>query len=173
MRVLRTLPPLLLAGFTAGAAALSTDPDQPVRIVADSALLDDAEGIAVYRGNVAIRQGSLLIEGDVVTMYFDRDRDLSKLVAEGESARFQQQPEGGGPLQRATADRIEYYLEDDTMILIGNARLARGGDEMQAERIFYDTANAMIKGGPEGAGGTGRVTITVTPSPDKEEEKTQ
>lgn len=170
MRVLlRALPPLLLAGFTAGAAALFTDKDQPVRIDADWASLDDARGIAVYKGGVEIRQGSLLIEGDVVTMHFDEDRGLSRLVAEGESARFQQQPEGGGPLQRATADRIEYYLEDDTMILIGNARLARGGDEMQADRILYDTANATIKGEAEGEGAeAGRVTITVTPSPGEE-----
>ena len=70
MRFVKTLPFLFTLGATFGSAAawaLPTDRTQPIRVQADSAELDDKQGVAVYRGDVVITQGSMKITGNTVT----------------------------------------------------------------------------------------------------------
>ena len=163
----------LLVLCSQSAQALSTDRDQPVSIEADWAEADDSRGISVYKGKVLIRQGSLRISGDEVTMYFDEDNELKRMVAVGRLARFEQQPDGKAETQRAKANRIVYEVGKDTMILTGNAQLAQGADKISADRIVYDTLNARIKGEalssaggagkPEAGASSGRVRITINP----------
>jgi lipopolysaccharide export system protein LptA len=153
--------------------ALSTDRDQPVHIEADWAEADDRTGVQVYKGKVVIVQGSLRITGDVVTMYFDDRRELDRLIAVGQLARFRQMPDGEEVYQNATAEQIQYNLATDTMVLTGSAELAKGEDSIRANRIVYDTLNARIKGeatpvAPATSPGTdprptGRVEITIKP----------
>ena len=152
---------LALAACPSGAGALSTDREQPVRIDANSASLDDRKRIATYRGDVVIVQGSLRITADVVTMHFDESYDLERLVAEGEPARFEQRLDAG-PAQKGQAARIEYRVEDGTMLFTGRAQIAQGEFRMKAERIDYDASTGAIEGASGAAGaGTGRVTITL------------
>ncbi len=152
---------LALAACPAGADALSTDRDQPVRIDAGSASLDHQKRIATYRGDVVIVRGSLRITGDQVTMQFDEGYDLETLVAEGEPAHFEQQLDSG-PTQKGNATRIEYRVEDGAMIFIGSAQIAQGEFLMQAERIDYDSFTGSIQGVGDKAKPEGpRVTITL------------
>ena len=159
---MRTRLLLLLIAVTAcptGAGALSTDREQPVRITADSAGLDDQKRIATYRGDVVIVQGSLRISGDLVTMHFDESYDLDTLVAEGEPARFEQQPDDG-PVQKGQAVRIEYRVEDGAMLFAGSAEIAQGEFRMKAERIDYDSVTGSIQGaGAQTEADGRRVTI--------------
>ena len=161
---MRTRLLLLLLAFAAGpigAAALSTDREQPVRIDADSASLDDRNRVATYRGDVVIVQGSLRISGELVTMYFDQSYDLATLVAEGEPARFDQHPDDG-PAQTGEAARIEYRVEDGAMLFVGGAEIVQGEFRMKAERIDYDSVTGDIKGTGATAEEAGRrVTITL------------
>ena len=148
---------LALAACPTGAGALSTDREQPVRIDAKSASLDDQKRIATYKGEVVIVQGSLRITGDLVTMYFDERYDLERLVSEGEPARFQQRLEDG-QVQKGRAERIEYQVEDGAMLFVGGAQIAQGEFRMNAERIDYDSVTGSIQGAGEE---DGRVTITL------------
>ena len=62
MRFVKTFPLLLSLGLalgSAGAWALPSDREQPIRVQADTAELDDKQGVAVYRGDVVITQGTL------------------------------------------------------------------------------------------------------------------
>ena len=71
MRFVNPLPLLISLGLAAASStswALPSDRDQPIRVQADSAELDDKQGVAVYRGSVVITQGSLKITGDTVTL---------------------------------------------------------------------------------------------------------
>ena len=161
---MRTRLLLLLLAFAAGpigAAALSTDREQPVRIDADSASLNDRNRVATYRGDVVIVQGSLRISGELVTMYFDQSYDLATLVAEGEPARFDQRPDDG-PAQTGEAARIEYRVEDGAMLFVGGAEIVQGEFRMKAERIDYDSVTGDIRGTGAAAEEAGRrVTITL------------
>ena len=152
---------LALAACPTGAGALSTDRDQPVRIDAGSASLDQQNRIATYRGDVVIVRGSLRITGDLVTMQFDESYDLATLVAEGEPAHFEQQLDNG-PIQKGEATRIEYRVEDGAMIFVGSAQIAQGEFLMRAERIDYDSFTGSIQGvGDESESEGPRVTITL------------
>lgn len=169
----------LLAGATlfatVGAAALPSDSQQPINIEADWAEADDAQRTTVYKGRVVVVQGSIRITGDVVTMFYDTGRELNKLVATGRPARFRQQVDEAGKMQRATASRLEYLVDTDTMVLIGTAELAEGNSQVNAERIVYDTLNGRLKAesgvrvsedgtsdAPASTGG--RVRIVIEPS---------
>ena len=161
MRIPHLLLLLAFAACPIGAGALSTDREQPVRIDADSASLDDQNRIATYRGDVVVVRGSLSITGELVTMHFDESYDLATLVAEGEPARFKQRLDGG-PEQNGKAARIEYRAEDGVMIFIGSAQIGQGEFRMKAERIDYDSVTGNILGtGAETDAGGRRVTITV------------
>ncbi|MGA4817094.1 LptA/OstA family protein [Pseudomonas aeruginosa] len=51
-----------------------SDREQPIRVQADSAELDDKQGVAVYRGDVVVTQGSTKLTGNTVTLKQDRER---------------------------------------------------------------------------------------------------
>ncbi|MEM7253910.1 MAG: lipopolysaccharide transport periplasmic protein LptA [Pseudomonadota bacterium] len=155
--------------FSANGFALSTDRDQPVNIEADWAEADDLKRTTVYKGRVVVIQGSLKITGDVVTFYFDEQDELERMVAVGRLARFQQRPDGEDVLQRGKANRIVYNQLKDLLTLTGNAQLAKGDDEINADFITYDTVRAKIRGEsrPPKSGDkpAGRVRITIKPKP--------
>ena len=174
MSMLRlTLLALLSVFAVTPALAAEGDSDQPISIEADWAEADDARRITVYKGRVVVEQGTLRITGDVVTMYYDPSRELSKLVATGRPARFKQQEDGGTDYQRAKAKRLEYLVSSNTMILIGTAELSKGSSKVSADRIVYDTAKSRIKAESRPAASTsktkkkpksgGRVRIIIEP----------
>ncbi|MBT6275574.1 MAG: lipopolysaccharide transport periplasmic protein LptA, partial [Chromatiales bacterium] len=127
------------------ATALTSDRDQPINIEADWAEADDTRRTTVYKGRVVVMQGSIRITGDVVTMYYDTKRELTKMVATGRPARFRQKADGKEGLQRADASRLEYLVRSDTMVLVGKAKLAQGASKVSADRIVYDTRNSRLK----------------------------
>ena len=138
-----------LAACPSEADALSTDREQPVRIEADSAAYDDRKRIATYNGSVVIVQGSLRITGELVTMHFDADYGLVRLIAEGEPAHFEQRRDDG-PVQEGKAARIEYQVEDGAMLFAGRAQITQGEFRMGAEHIDYDSVTGNIRGMGDG-----------------------
>jgi len=158
--------------------ALSTDRDQNIEIEADSAESDDTKGLAIYKGDVVIVQGTLKITGDHVTIHYDKNGDFTKMVTLGSPAHFDQLPDGKPDTfinyQRATASRMEYYKATDTIVLLGKAVYGQGGDRVAADRIDYDSRNGRMKartmavtakkGAPQASKKKpGRVRITIKP----------
>jgi len=159
---------LLLASVTQ-AHALSTDGDQPISIQADRAEHDDARRITIYRENVVIDQGSLHITGDTVTIHFDTRDEISKITAAGEPAHFRQLPDDDtdGP-RKAWAKRMEYFPEQDLIMLFGDARYDKGGSRVQADRLVYDSLNARFKALTDIAGeSSGGVDRAVEKKPER------
>ncbi len=132
-----------------GALALSTDRDQPINIEADRAEADNAKRVTTYYGDVIITQGTLRITGETVTIQYDQEDHLTKLVSEGAPARFRQLPDGKADApknyQVAQASRMEYYAQDDLIVLLGDAIYGEGGDEVAADRIVYDSVKSQMK----------------------------
>ena len=143
----RLLAALLLAG-TVPVHALSTDSSQPISIVADEAEHDDATRITIYRGNVIIDQGTLRILGDTVTVIFDAHDQVTKITSVGAPSRFRQLPDGADAdddYRKARASRMEYFPEQDLIMLFGEARYEEGRSRVQADRLVYDSLNARFK----------------------------
>jgi lipopolysaccharide export system protein LptA len=165
---------LLLA--PAAAPALSTDKDQPIEVEADSAELDDARNVSVYRGNVVVVQGSIHMTGDLMTVHQTDDDELETLIMEGKPATYRQLPDGSTVPDEAEARRMEYHELKNLVILIDEARVKQGDVRLNAERVEYDTALSKVKAwnnpdkAPDAAApepGSGRIKIII-----KKKEKT-
>src|SRR5690554_3283058 len=78
----------LLSGL---AHALPSDSSQPINVQADSAEMDDKRGVAIYRGDVVITQGTLKITGDTVTITLTKNGDIDVFTSVGEPAYYEQQ----------------------------------------------------------------------------------
>lgn len=157
--------------------ALSTDREKPINIEADQAEADDNLGVTIYKGDVIITQGSMRILGDTVTIHFDGNQDITKVVAKGEPAKFRQQPDGETEYQNAEARTLEFYTSKDTIVMLGNAHSWQGENRIKAQRIVYDTKAGKVKAdstqlvagdSSDGTESSGRVSITIAPKKKKE-----
>ena len=175
-RATRRLVAGLLLASAAHVCALSTDSDQPIAIEADRAEHDDARRVTVYRGEVVIDRGSLRILGDTVTVQFDGQGEVTKLVSVGAPAHFRQLPDGQTRHRKGWAKRMEYFPQQDLLVLFEDARYETSdGSRVQADRLVYDSLNARFKAltdtadkGDRTTGGTssGRVRIRIAPQKD-------
>ena len=155
---------LVLAFGTASerGLALSSDKDQPIELEADGVELDEGRGISIYRGDVELNQGTMRLNADQLTVTHAGTRP-TKIVAEGRPVRFRQLPDDSKQFVYGRAQRAEYGIDSEELVLIGNARLEQGDDSFQSDRIVYDRINARIKAGAA-AEGKERVKITISPS---------
>ncbi len=131
-----------------------------VEIEADSAELSEERGVSVYHGNVVLRRGPLEMRGDELRIRRDdRDGRIEATLA-GSPARATHQLDANEDPVVATAKRIVYTTISEILELLGNARIARGDDELTGEQVRYDVGKARI----EAEGGGDRVRIVITPS---------
>ncbi|MDX1697191.1 MAG: lipopolysaccharide transport periplasmic protein LptA [Thiohalobacterales bacterium] len=152
---------LLLALATAPAWGLSSDREQPIQIEADRASLDEGEGISVYEGNVELRQGTLQLSGQRMTVYL-KDKQVFKVELTGQPASYSQRFDGEDTDQRAEAGRIEYRTAEQRMILLQNARIWREqAEEFSSDRIVINLRDNTLNAGGEGP--SGRVRIILQP----------
>jgi lipopolysaccharide export system protein LptA len=128
--------------------ALPDDSNQPISIIADTAIKDDKLGLTIYEGNVSITQGSLNILADKVTIFI-QEQQVTKMVAIGTPASFKQKPNLGEKDVIAKADTIDYFIIDKKITLTENASLDQDGSTLTGKVINYDIngANAKAEGG--------------------------
>ncbi len=135
---------LLYCALSNPGFALPGDREQAIHISADKALRDEKKGLTVYSGNVVLDQGSLHISADRITVYRIVEEG-DKIVATGQPARVQQQPNPGEELMRAHADVIEYYKSEDRLRLQSNAQIAQGGSTVKGQTIDYFITRQVVK----------------------------
>jgi lipopolysaccharide export system protein LptA len=130
--------------------ALSTDRQQPLKIEADQAHFDNQQGLAVYDGNVVVIQGSIRLTADKVTIYLSQvQQDVSKVVATGKPAYFQQRLDQGDDV-KAKAEEMEYNAVENRLYLRLEAELRKekAGEDTyvsNAPCISYDTQGGIIQ----------------------------
>lgn len=139
------------------APALEGDNNQPLELTADSADMDEAKGLSIYRGDVDVRQGSMHLRADVLTV-FHTGRKPTRMVAEGRPVHFEQQG-ADGPV-KGQARRLEYEMNSENLLLIGDAVVNQGKDTMRSDRITYDRVRGQVKAG-SAAQGKQRVRISI------------
>lgn len=149
--LLATVPPL---------AAVEGDQEQPLYLESDSAELDEEASTSVYTGNVFVKQGSMEIRADEVTVHHDPDRRPKRIVAVGNPAKYRQDVEGEQKKVEAEALRMEYEADAEEITLIDQALLFQGEDTFRSDRIVYDRARARVKAGTS-AQGKERVKIFI------------
>ncbi len=124
--------------------ALPSDSLQPIDIEADHAELDDANGITQYKGKAILTQGTLRIEGDIITFYYDDNKQLTKAVAQGNLATYKQVQKPGEEPVRARALQMEYHAKSQKIYLLGQGHVWQAGDEFSGNKIEYDINKNVV-----------------------------
>jgi lipopolysaccharide export system protein LptA len=140
---------------------LSEDTRQPIQVQADSVEVDDKRGQSVYRGNVRLTQGSIVLQADVLTVHHP-GRHLEKAIAEGKPARYRQLMDQKPQELRAEAPRMEYSANQEQLVLSGGARVWQGGNEFSGAVIEYDVRGDIVRA-HGGKGTNGRVEVIIQP----------
>jgi lipopolysaccharide export system protein LptA len=154
MRCVKVLAMAAMLGAGSAVQALPEDSEQPIRIQANTATLDDRRNTAVYTGDVIITQGSMRLTGNRVTLTTDGDGAVNKIVSVGNPATFVQTPRPGQGPVKARAQTIEYFAADERVVLIDNAHLDQDGNTFTGQYVRYDVTQQLVEAGraTEGAG---------------------
>lgn len=149
--------------------AQQANTELPLEIEADRAELNETTGVGVYRGDVRITQGSMVLTADTVTVIAP-GRRLQKIIAEGDKSTFRQTDAGeGAPGEDdpgeddlwAEALRMEYEPGKNRITLLGKAFLRRAKNDFAAERIVYNIRRRVVDA--DDPDGDGRVEMTLVP----------
>jgi lipopolysaccharide export system protein LptA len=180
MRLVKTLPFLLSLSAALGSVsawALPTDRDQPIHIQSDDAQLDDKQGVATYKGNVIITQGSMKITGNTVTITRNAQGDVDVFTAVGNLAYYEQKPAVNKPIVQAYGVTIQYFAAQDRIVLVDKAKVINDGNTSEGEKIVYDTVRQVVNAGrANGSKITAprpRIDMVIQPKKKSDEQKAQ
>jgi lipopolysaccharide export system protein LptA len=133
-------------GTTVPFGSLMDESGLPVEISADTLSVDQADGSAVFEGNVLVVQGNLrLSAGKLRVEYATGDNDngtgIARLVASGEVILI---ADG----EKAEANEATYDLAGNRVILDGEVLLATGNSAILSEHAEIDlaTGKAVLEG---------------------------
>lgn len=158
----------LLFAISSSALSLPDDRKQAINLSSDRAIYENNQG--VYVGNVSMSQGSLKIRADKLTI-IESDRKVEKVVAEGSPAYFEQQPRAEEGVVIASAQRIEYSLAQEEILLEKNASITHQGSKISGDRVVYSGRKQMVIADGGTTEKENRVKMTLQPQaiPDSEQ----
>lgn len=138
-------------------SALKTDRGQELFISSDESVVSETR--AKLMGNVRVEQGSLKIEAAKADIKYHSGQ-IEHLMFTGSPVKMQQKIENQG-LLKAVANSIEYFVEEEKIILQGAVRIERTRGEITSERVVYNVATGLIDAGQSGH----RVKMVIKPLP--------
>ena len=122
--------------------AEQADKNMPIEIESDTMIVDDNRSISVYKGDVILTQGTMLIRADELTVREDK-QGFQHSISKGNPTSFKQKRDGMDSYIEGKASRIEYDGHMDKVHLYDKASVKRGKDTVFGDYIIYD-ANAEI-----------------------------
>ncbi|CUB03248.1 lipopolysaccharide transport periplasmic protein LptA [Marinomonas fungiae] len=157
-----TLAALAFSVVCGTSFALPNDHQQPISIEADKAFFDQKQGTASYSGNVLVKQGSIVIEAQQLSIQTNPETgEFKALNAKGAPSKFSQQMDESGKTMHANGDSLDYNVTTGELEIHSNGYLQRGEDEISADYIHYLLNKGTFKAENRG---TGRVNMTLQPS---------
>jgi lipopolysaccharide export system protein LptA len=149
----------LLLLFCPLLCALESDRQQQLLINADTTDGTLGDGMAILRGNVEIRQGSLLVRANVAEVE-KADGRVRRVILTGEPVLLQQEIEKEG-LVTATAMKVNYQVATGMVTLTGDADVIHPQYHISGEVLTYDMNRQHFQG--SGGDGNGRIRIELAP----------
>jgi len=152
----------LLFAYCCLSFAISPDHNESIEIDADSAEFIEASGLTKYQGNVIIKQGSIIISADEVTIYYQNNK-VTRIFCTGLPASYTQESATDQTSMFARAETIEYQLAEDIIYLKTNASLMRNGTFIKGDSINYDLRDGTWKAKGDDLGGQKRIQLLIPP----------
>lgn len=170
----------LAALFMSSAHADKADRFQPLNFAADSARVDDNQGLNILSGNVEVTKGSITLRSARVEVRQQDDGTQTAIATGGHNGRayFRQRREGLDEYMEGEAERVEYDGRNDVVRFRGRAVMrrlegAKVADEVVGPLIVYDNKTEVFQvvgnAAPAGAAGSapgGRVRGVIAPRRD-------
>ncbi|MDF7679261.1 lipopolysaccharide ABC transporter substrate-binding protein LptA [Enterobacteriaceae bacterium ESL0689] len=126
---------LLTAGWPV--LAITGDTEQPIHIESDQQSLDMQGNVVTFTGNVVVTQGTIKVNADkVVVTRPGGDQGKEVIDGYGHPATFYQMQDNGKPV-KGRADKMHYELQNDFVVLLGNAYLDQLDSNIQGDKITY------------------------------------
>lgn len=149
--------------MSVAAQALPEDTQQEIRISSDKASLDREKGLIVYTGNVKMKQGTLSIEADKVTLIRNA-QGLQKVTAKGQPAKYEQVLSENEDKTHAYGNTIIYRTDIEKLTLIENAGLEKSGNLFTGEKIVYSIKDQQVQAdGQSQEKSSGRIKMVIQP----------
>ena len=129
---------------------LKGDPTAELEMNADTLTVRQADGQAVFSGNVVVSQGEMKLSANEVRVEYGPDQSrIDKLYATGNVLLV-------NATDAAQADQAVYTIATGEVVMTGNVLLTQGAAAMSAQKLVIDLKTGM--GRMEG-----RVKTTFTP----------
>ncbi len=134
------LAPLMAQAQSANIALGTTtfDTAQPVEVSADELSVDQANGQAVFNGNVLVVQGDIRLTAERILVVYSRGND-------GAASGIDRLEAGGGVTFVTATDSAEaleavYSITDGSVTLSGDVLLTQGQNAISGEKLIVDLA---------------------------------
>ena len=127
--------------------ALPSDQDKPIKIIADSAVLNRATGIQTFTGHVNVDQGSTHLKGNKVLVYNDKKKQVKKIVAIGDEnhlAHYQTVPNVKDEPFDAWAITIQYLPPQHLAHLIRHASAKQEPNTFHGPLLDYQMDQGIV-----------------------------
>lgn len=121
---------------------MQQDTSAPVEVTADTLEVNNADGTALYRGNVVIVQGDMRLAAPrVLVVYAASAGRIDRLEATGGVTLVSGE-------EAAEAERADYDIEDGTVVMSGNVLLTQGQNALTSERmrVNLESGTAQLSG---------------------------
>ena len=122
------------------------DGEQPIHVEADEGTFNP-DGESVLVGTVSLRQGGLRLSAHRMTLTA-RDRRIRRIVATGSRdapATFRQGPRGGEGAVDARAQRIDYAVAEQRIVLTGRALVVQADQKLSADVIDWNIEAGRVE----------------------------
>ena len=158
--------PAALAQQQGRMTGLKLDGDKPIQIESDHLEVREADGIAIFTGNVAVVQGTMLMRSGKMTVHYNKQ---SGSVATGSADIDRLEVENKvyvkSDTQVATADKGSFDMKSEVLVLSGKEVVLSEGDNVVVGcKLTVQMATGLANlEGCGGASGGGRVKMLLKP----------
>ena len=122
----------------AGFGSLASDRTEPIEFNSDRLIFNQGENLAELFDEVKIIQGKTILSADYVKAIYSNTNKLEKVFAERNIELKSEQ-------DIARADTAVYSLTENSISLIGNARLIQGANNIMADQILINTETGLTQ----------------------------
>ena len=122
----------------AGFGSLASDRTKPIEFNSDRLIFNQEGNLAELFDGVKIVQGNTVLRAEYVKAIYSKTNKLEKVFAERKIELKSEQ-------DIARADTAVYSLTENSISLIGNARLIQGANNIMADQILINTETGLTQ----------------------------
>lgn len=135
--------PVWAAGTEVSFGGLKADTGLPVEVTAESLSVNQADGSAVFDGNVLVVQGEMRLQAAKIVVEYGADQsEIKRLHASGRVLLV-------NASDAAEADEAIYTISTGEVVMTGNVLMTQGGTAIKGQKLVIDlkTGKGRMAGG--------------------------